>query len=164
MNYSIIPATKFDLDFILTLNQESLPAVSYLDLKKINYFLKVSSYFKIFQLDNKPVGFLIGLKPEIDYKSENYIWINQRYNSFIYVDRIIIDANYRNIGLGFYFYNHLIQSFYKIVKNIICEVNIRPYNKQSINFHKKYGFKEIGVQDTENGKKRVSYMIYKINL
>tara|TARA_B100001113_G_C20693958_1_gene442014 strand:- start:74 stop:568 length:495 start_codon:yes stop_codon:yes gene_type:complete len=163
MNYSIIPATKFDLDFILTLNQESLPAVSYLDLKKINYFLKVSSYFKIFQLDNKPVGFLIGLKPEIDYKSENYIWINQRYNSFIYVDRIIIDANYRNIGLGFYFYNHLIQSFYKIVKNIICEVNIRPYNKQSINFHKKYGFKEIGVQDTENGKKRVSYMIYKIN-
>jgi len=163
MNYSIIPATKFDLDFILTLNQESLPAVSYLDLKKINYFLKVSSYFKIFQLDNKPVGFLIGLKPEIDYKSENYIWINQRYNSFIYVDRIIIDANYRNMGLGFYFYNHLIQSFYKIVKNIICEVNIRPYNKQSINFHKKYGFKEIGVQDTENGKKRVSYMIYKIN-
>ena len=164
MNYSIIPATKFDLDFIFTLNQESLPAVSYLDLKKINYFLKVSSYFKIFQLDNKPVGFLIGLKPEIDYKSENYIWINQRYNSFIYVDRIIIDANYRNMGLGFYFYNHLIQSFYKIVKNIICEVNIRPYNKQSINFHKKYGFKEIGVQDTENGKKRVSYMIYKINL
>ena len=52
----------------------------------------------------------------------------------------------------------------KKVENIICEVNILPHNKPSINFHKKYGFKEIGQKDTENGKKRVSYMMYKISL
>ena len=105
---------------------------------------------------------MIGLKAGKDYKSENYIWINQRYSSFIYVDRIIIGSNYRNEGLGFYFYDHLIESMQGKVENILCEVNIKPYNKQSIKFHKKYGFEEIGKQDTEKGKKRVAYMRYKI--
>ena len=162
MNYNIISATKSDLDFVLSLNQDSLPAVSHLDLSKINHFLQISSYFKIFKIDDKPVGFLIGLKPRKDYESENYIWINQRYDSFIYVDRIIIDINYRNRGLGFYFYNHLIKSMGGKVESIFCEVNIKPYNKQSIKFHKKYGFEEIGKQDTKKGKKRVVYMKYKI--
>ncbi len=163
MNYNIITARESDLDFVLSLNQESLSAVSHSDLKKMNYFLEISSYFKIFRIDDKAVGFLIGLKPGRDYKSENYIWINKRYNSFIYVDRVIIDSKYRNSGLGFYFYNHLVKSFRKEVKNILCEVNIKPYNEQSINFHKKYGFKEIGEQQTENGEKRVTYMKYKIH-
>ena len=162
MNYNIISATKSQLDFVLSLNQDSLPAVSQLDLKKMNYFLQISSYFKIFKIDDKPVGFLIGLKPRKDYKSENYIWINQRYDSFIYVDRIIIDINYRNRGLGFYFYNHLIKSMVGKVESVFCEVNIKPYNEQSIKFHKKYGFEEVGNQDTEKGKKRVAYMRYKI--
>ena len=162
MNYNIISATKSDLDFVLSLNQDSLPAVSQLDLSKINHFLQISSYFKIFKIDDKSVGFMIGLKAGKDYKSENYIWINQRYSSFIYVDRIIIDSGHRNKGLGFYFYNHLIKSINGHVKNILCEVNIKPYNEQSINFHKKYGFKNICENDTDYGRKRVSYMIYKI--
>ena len=162
MNYNIISATKSDSDFVLSLNQDSIPSVSHLDLKKIDYFLQISSYFKIFKIDDNPVGFLIGLEPKKKYNSENYIWVNQRYSSFIYVDRIIIGSNYRNEGLGFYFYNHLIKSMQGKVKNIFCEVNIKPYNEQSIKFHKKYGFDEIGKQDTENGKKRVAYMRYKI--
>ena len=162
MNYNIISATKSDSDFVLSLNQDSIPSVSHLDLKKIDYFLQISSYFKIFKIDDNPVGFLIGLEPKKKYNSENYIWVNQRYSSFIYVDRIIIDAKYRSKGLGVYFYNHLLKSMQVKVENILCEVNIRPYNKQSIKFHKKYGFDEIGKQDIEKGKKRVVYMGYKI--
>ena len=102
--------------------------------------------------------------PGKDYSSENYIWINKRYNSFIYVDRIVIDEKYRNIGIGSYSLYSFAKTYYGKIENIICEVNILPYNKPSINFHKKYGFKEIGQKDTENGKKRVSYMMYKISL
>ena len=162
MNNNIISATESDFDFVSLLNQDSLPAVSQLDLIKINHFLQISSYFKIFKIDDKSVGFMIGLKAGKDYKSENYIWINQRYSSFIYVDRIIIGSNYRNKGLGFYFYDHLIESMQGEVENILCEVNIKPYNEQSIKFHKKYGFEEVGKQDTEKGKKKVAYMRYKI--
>ena len=138
MNYSIIPATYSDLEFVLSLNQRSLNAVSDLDLKKINNFLRLSSYFKIFLIENTPVGFLIGLLPGKDYQSENYIWLNNRYESFIYVDRVIIDPEYRNQGLGSFFYDDLLTSFRNKVDSILCEVNIKPFNKQSINFHKKY--------------------------
>jgi Predicted acetyltransferase, GNAT superfamily len=47
--------------------------------------------------------------------------------------------------------------------DITCEVNIRPKNVDSMIFHKKYGFYEVGTQTTENGKKEVSLMKYKIN-
>ena len=162
MNYDIISATKSDLDFVLSLNQDSLPAVSHLDSKKVDHFLQISSYFKILTVEDNPVGLLIGLMPGKAYESENYIWVNQKYTSFIYVDRIIIDAKYRSKGLGVYFYNHLLKSMQFKVENILCEVNIRPYNKQSIKFHKKYGFEIIDKQDTENGNKRVAYMRYKV--
>ena len=164
MNYKIKTVDKFDFDFLISLNQKTLPEVSSTDLVGMSYFLKNSSYFKIILYDNHPVGFCIGLMPGKDYSSENYIWINKKCNSFIYVDRIVIDEKYRNRGIGSYLYTHLTKTYYGQVESITCEVNILPYNKPSINFHKKYGFKEIGQKDTENGKKRVSYMIYKIAL
>ena len=40
-----------------------------------------------------------------------------------------------------------------------CEYNLRPKNEVSREFHQRYGFKEVGTQDTENGKKTVSLQI-----
>ena len=164
MNYNINTVNKSDLDYLILLNQKSLPKVSSIDLVGMTYFLGNSSYFKIIRNNDHPVGFLIGLMPGKDYSSENYVWINKRYNSFIYIDRVIIDKKYRHMGIGSYFYNHLAKTYCGKVNSLICEVNILPYNKPSINFHKKYGFKEIGQKNTENGKKRVSYLMYKIPL
>ena len=163
MDYKITSASEADLDFVLPLNLGSLTAVSQLDSIKMKYFLEISSYFKIFLFQEKPVGFLIGILPGEQYQSENYKWFNEQYNSFIYVDRIIIHPDYQNNGMGVYFYNHLKNTFVGQVERIACEVNIKPYNKQSINFHKKYGFNQVSERDTEDGKKRVAYMIYKIN-
>tara|TARA_A100001015_G_scaffold301872_1_gene389343 strand:- start:12 stop:512 length:501 start_codon:yes stop_codon:yes gene_type:complete len=163
VNYNIRTVDESDFDYILSLNQKTIPEVSSTDLMGMSYFLKNASYFKIICNNNHPVGFCIGLMPGEEYASENYIWINKRYNSFIYVDRIIIDKQRRNKGLGSYFYNHLAETFFGKVENIICEVNIKPYNEQSINFHKKYGFIEIGQQETEKSNKRVCYMLYEIS-
>ncbi|MFL3006875.1 MAG: GNAT family N-acetyltransferase [Candidatus Neomarinimicrobiota bacterium] len=163
MNYKIKTVDKSDFDFVLSLNQKTLPEVSSIDLVGMSYFLKNSSYFKIILHKNHPVGFCIGLMPGKDYSSENYIWINRRCNSFIYVDRIVINEKHRNKGIGSYLYTHLEETYCGKVENITCEVNILPYNKPSMNFHKKYGFKEIGQKDTENGKKRVAYMAYKLS-
>ena len=164
MNYKIKTVDESDFDYIISLNQKTIPEVSSTDLKGMSYFLNNASYFKIIMENNYPVGFCIGLTPDEEYSSENYIWINKRYNSFIYVDRIVIDEKYRNRGIGSYLYTHLAETYCRKVESITCEVNILPYNKPSMNFHKKYGFEEIGQKDTENGKKRVSYMMYKISL
>ena len=80
----------------------------------------------------------------------------------MYVDRIVIDTNYHRNGLGTSFYNDLETFSIGKSSRITCEVNIRPKNKGSIIFHETYGFEQVGTQTTEEGKKEVSLMSYKL--
>ena len=164
MKFSIINTRKADLGEVLILNQLALPAVSSVTIDEMANFLDIADYFKSIRVNNIVGGFLIALYPGKDYHSLNYKWFEKRYKSFIYVDRIVIGSSYRGNGLGKAFYNDLAIFAKHKTDDITCEVNIRPKNEGSIIFHKKYGFYEVGTQLTENGKKEVSLMKYKINL
>jgi len=162
MKFSIITTKKGDLDEILILNQLALPAVSSLTIDEMSNFLDIADYFKSITIGNIVVGFLIALHPGKNYHSLNYKWFDKRYKSFIYVDRIVIASSYRDNGFGKALYSDLELFAKNKTNNITCEVNIRPKNEGSMIFHKKYGFYEVGTQITENGKKEVSLMKYKI--
>ena len=164
MKFSIINTRKGDLGEVLILNQLALPAVSSVTIDEMANFLDIADYFKSIIINNIVAGFLIALHPGKDYHSLNYKWFEKRYKSFIYVDRIVIGSSYRGNGLGKAFYNDLTIFAKHKTGDIACEVNIRPKNEDSMIFHKKYGFYEVGTQTTENGKKEVSLMKYKINL
>jgi hypothetical protein len=43
-----------------------------------------------------------------------------------------------------------------------CEYNLQPQNEISRKFHQRYGFIEVGTQETENGKKTVSLQIKEV--
>ena len=161
--YNIVDACHSDMDFILNLNQIFTPAVSDLSSDMMSYFLDISDYFKVLKVNGLSVGFLIALTPGKDYQSENYMWFNKKYESFMYIDRVIVAKDYQERGYGKLFYDNLCNHSKEESDYITCEVNTRPLNQQSINFHKKYGFYEVGVQETEDGKKCVSLMIYDIN-
>ena len=161
--YNIVDACHSDMDFILNLNQIFTPAVSDSSSDMISYFLDISDYFKVLKVDGLSAGFLIALTPGKDYQSENYRWFNKKYESFMYIDRVVIAKDYQDRGYGKLFYDNLCSHSKVKSDYITCEVNTRPLNQQSINFHKKYGFYEVGVQETENGKKCVSLMMYDIN-
>mgnify|MGYP005705780975 FL=1 len=99
---------------------------------------------------------MVGLLPNRPYNSVNYKWFEKKYKSFIYIDRIVISFEYQNKGFGTLFYDDLKNLFKDSYDSVTCEVNIIPKNDISMKFHKKYGFKEVGQQRTENGKKLVS--------
>jgi predicted GNAT superfamily acetyltransferase len=101
---------------------------------------------------------LIALTPGKDYNSVNYKWFENKYESFMYVDRIVVAPTYQGHGFGTAFYNDLSNFSKNIIPRITCEVNINPPNKESMLFHTKYGFKQVGTQFTEIGKKEVSLM------
>ena len=157
--YNIIDCGASDKNFILNLNKKNLPAVSVLDDDLFNMFLKYSEYFKIIKIEDTPVGFLIALLPGHPYKSVNYKWFENRYKSFIYVDRIVISSDHQDKGIGSFFYDHIKLSFHDRLNSMVCEVNLIPKNAQSINFHKKYGFTEVGQQYTDQRKKLVSMQL-----
>ena len=164
MKYEIIDAKKSYFSEILSLNQKAMPAVSFMDEKSLNYFYNVSEYFKLIKCskENKIYGFLIGLTDRLNYQSENYLWFSERYSSFMYVDRIVIQDDSLGLGFGSMLYNDLINYSKSKFKNIICEYNIKPMNLISKNFHKKFGFKRVGKQKTEGGTKEVLMMEYSL--
>ena len=164
MKYVIIDAKKNDLSEILLLNKKAMPAVSFMDEEFLHYFHNVSEYFKLIKCgnENKIYGFLIGLTDNLTYKSENYLWFSRRYNSFMYVDRIVIQEDSLGLGLGTMLYNDLISYSKNKFKNIICEYNIKPMNFVSKKFHEKFGFKRVGNQKTEGGTKEVLMMEYSL--
>ena len=162
MDFTISETISDELPLIVKMNQEALPAVSSVNINDMNHFLTIVDYFRSLKVEKKLVGFLIALTPGKEYHSVNYKWFEKRFDSFMYVDRIVIDPSYQGNGLGKGFYNDLVDFSNNKTDRITCEVNIRPKNEGSMIFHEKYGFVQVGTQITENGKKEVSLMDYKI--
>ncbi|MBC8345930.1 MAG: GNAT family N-acetyltransferase [Candidatus Marinimicrobia bacterium] len=158
MNFSIFTATRGNLPQVLELNEAALPAVSSVTLVEMEHFLSIADYFRILKIKNQIAGFLIALSPGKYYESLNYKWFEKKYKSFMYVDRIVISPPFHGNGLGRAFYDNLWDYSLEKASRITCEVNIRPMNEGSILFHEKYGFKQVGTQETEGGKKEVSLL------
>ena len=162
MNFHISKAKIKNLPRIHDLNQHALPAVRRITLNDITQFLEIADYFRVIKVKNDIAGFLIALTPGKDYHSPNYKWFEKKYSQFMYVDRIVIDPSFQNRGLGRAFYDDLKIFSQRYTPIITCEVNLKPKNEGSLLFHKKYGFEQMGTQETDGGKKEVSLMVYKI--
>ena len=164
MEYHILATENKDLPRVVDLNQDALPAVSSITLDDMIHFLEIVDYFRVIKINSNIIGFLIALTPGKDYQSPNYKWFEKQYSQFMYVDRIVIDPAFRGQGLGWGFYDDLKIFCQRHTPIITCEVNLKPKNDESLLFHKKYGFEQVGTQETEGGKKEVSLMVYKIPL
>jgi predicted GNAT superfamily acetyltransferase len=103
-----------------------------------------------------PVGFIFLYDEKTEYDSLNYLYFKSRYQKFLYVDRIIIAGEHQKKGYGRQLYDFIIDTHNPDI--FCCEVNITPPNRQSLSFHHKYGFKEIGQQNVYN--KVVSLLTY----
>ena len=162
MGYHISKTNTIDLPHIHNLNQGALPAVSSITINDMTQFLEMADYFRVIKVKDNIAGFLIALTPGKDYHSPNYKWFEKKYSQFMYIDRIVIDPSFQSRGLGRAFYDDL-KIFSQLYTPIItCEVNLKPKNEGSLLFHKKYGFEQMGTQETDGGKKEVSLMVYKI--
>jgi len=154
----IVPAIRQYFAEILPINESALPHVNSLEEADLVGLAEESVYFKVVLIDEKVCGFLLAMEQGANYQSLNYQWFSRRYESFLYVDRIVVAADHAGAGLGAALYKDLIESTGYSAPVLTCEVNLRPANTPSIEFHKKLGFKQIGTQDTEGGKKTVSLM------
>jgi len=164
MEYHILATENKDLPRVVDLNQDALPAVSSIELDDMIHFLEIVDYFRVIKVKNNIAGFLIALAPGKNYQSPNYKWFEKQYSQFMYVDRIVIDPSFQGQGLGWGFYDDLKIFCQGQTPIITCEVNLKPKNYGSLLFHKKYGFKQVGTQETDGGEKEVSLLVCKIPL
>lgn len=155
-----------DLGAVLALNNAAAPAVNELTSSDLEWFAEISHLFLVSESgigeERQITGFLIGLLgPGVDYESINYKWFTSRYESFLYVDRVVVGESSWSQGNGRRFYEALAASGSD--QPVMCaEVNVKPRNDRSLIFHEKFGFIPVGEQDTEGGSKRVQLMEYTI--
>ena len=150
-----------DLPRVLEINNANTPGVSELTFTELE--LDLNSSLHALAIDNEQgevCAFCITFAPDAPDAGDNHRWFAERYKSFVYLDRIAIDSNHQNRGLGALLYQSVEQHMLKSAEHslLCCEVNLEPPNPGSLRFHQRIGFTEVGQSMQEYANYRVSYL------
>ncbi len=149
MQIEIRDARAADLDAVLALNEAVVPAVNSVPMAQMEKFLREADYFRVALAGGDLAGYLIGLTPDADYHSPNFLWFRRRYDAFGYVDRVAVAAFARRLGVGTALYRDFERHFRGRAPRLACEVNLEPPNEPSMRFHERFGFVKVGEQPVD---------------
>ncbi len=153
-------AQESDFDRILELNAAEVRKTSPMDRDRLQLLHGLSGYHKVAVIDGRVGAFLIAMREGVDYQNENYAFFSQRYERFIYIDRIVVAPELAGGGIGACMYRHLFDfARSQDVDYITCEYNIEPPNPASRKFHDRFDFDEIGTRTIGDGGKIVSMQV-----
>ena len=140
-------ATPEDFEAILRLNAESEHFMSAMSPVRLRQLHAWSSCHRVVEAGAGVVAFLLAFREGSDYDSPNYRWFAQRYSRFLYIDRIAVAAAHRGEGWGKALYQDLF-AFARGsgVEQVTCEFDVDPPNPASEQFHRRFGFEEVGRQ------------------
>lgn len=138
-----------DLDEVLRINSDNVPAVGAADAVLLGSLLGMSCTALVAEVGGCCAGFCIVLPEGTAYGSPNYRYFVEAFSEFRYVDRIAVDTAARGRGIGAAFYRELIVRHPSHV--IALEVNVVPPNEQSMRFHLREGFVEVDELETRPG-------------
>jgi predicted GNAT superfamily acetyltransferase len=150
-----------DLARVLEINNANTPGVSELTFTELESDLNNSLHALATDNEHGEVcAFCITFDQGAPDAGTNHRWFSERYESFVYLDRIAIDSNHQNYGLGAKLYQAVEQKMLQSAEHsmLCCEVNLEPPNPGSLRFHKRIGFTEVGQSIPEYANYRVSYL------
>ncbi|MDF4023735.1 GNAT family N-acetyltransferase [Luteibacter sp. PPL201] len=149
---------EHDLDAVLALNNAGGTSILATDPSRLRHLYDIADYFRVAEQDRRLLGFLIAMRETAVYDSPNFRWFQSHYESFVYIDRIVIAPESRGHGLGRVFYCD-VQSFAEVrVPLLTCEVFLEPRNDQTVLFHGTMGFQEVGQQQMGESGPKVSLL------
>ena len=146
-----------DLTRVLEINQANVPEVGSVDADRLAWIVGMSPIALVAESDlghgSDVAGFCLVLGDDADYDSVNYSWFTERFDGFMYLDRVAVDAAARGRGLGTALYEEVERRMrgFDGVGHLALEVNVDPPNEPSLSFHARLGFVEVGQQDTPYG-------------
>ena len=143
-----------DVTRVLEINNANTPGVSELTMIELATDLRDSLH--ALAIDNElgeVCAFCITFAPDAPHAGANHQWFVDRFESFVYLDRIAIDSNHQNRGLGALLYQAVEQRMLDSAEHslLCCEVNLEPPNPGSLRFHKRIGFTELGRHSPQQG-------------
>ncbi|MBT8146042.1 MAG: GNAT family N-acetyltransferase [Gammaproteobacteria bacterium] len=156
-------ARSQDFDRIVELNETEVKQTSTMDTDRLRVLDSLSSYHRVYEVAGKVEGFLLAIDSKKAYENANFRWFAERYPDFIYIDRIVVNANHKGQGIGRKLYRDLFDCVNSHELPLVCcEFNLIPPNRASEVFHTKMGFKQVGEQQHEGSFKLVSMQVNEI--
>lgn len=145
---------------ILTLNNEHAAELSWLEPERLSFLIGEAFYTRrIGTLE----AFIMTFDQDANYDSPNFLWFRERYQRFVYVDRVVVAGEARGRGHARRLYEDLFDQVSRAGHTIVtCEVNAEPPNPASDAFHAALGFAEVGDAVIHGGKKAVRYYVRQI--
>lgn len=146
-NVYIRDAREQDYAAILTYNAADVEMLSPLDdADALKRLVAHADAFWVAEVDGQVAGFLVAMREGSGYWSSNYSWFQERYDRFLYVDRIVVGQEFRGHGIARAFYTALTERAKTAdAPRITAEIDIEPvYNAASMAFHASKGFAEVG--------------------
>ncbi|MCA0050263.1 GNAT family N-acetyltransferase [Mesorhizobium sp. B283B1A] len=155
MTSPISRVSQGDEAFILALNNEHAAELSWLEAERLSFLLGEAFYARrIGDLE----AFIMTFDQDASYDSPNFVWFRERYERFVYVDRVVVAAHARGLGHARLLYQDLFDHAQRAGHTLVtCEVNSDPPNPASDAFHATLGFAEVGDAVIHGGKKAVRY-------
>lgn len=148
-----------ELPLVLAMNESAVPHVNRIDLAQMQQFHAEAAYFRVALVDGDLAAFLVGLRPDADYHSPNFRWFCARYPDFAYIDRVAVSEPARRRGVAAALYRDFESAFSGLCPCLACEVNLRPANEASMEFHRRIGFRQVGSQTIDDGTKEVAMLV-----
>ena len=145
---------------VLELNEMNLPDVGPMDDAKLDLFVAEAAQISVVEIENAVVGIMVLLGSGSSYQSPNYLWFSERYEDFVYVDRIALAPAARGQGWG----PALYEQFEAVTRErgapvMLAEVNTVPRNDRSLRFHSIAGFDEVARCRPYGGDEQVAMLV-----
>jgi len=142
---------------LLALNNDHCIELSPLTLPELDQIIRASFFSATI---NNSDALLISFDQTSAYQHVNFLWFRERYDRFVYVDRVVVSRAARGKGYARALYTDLFQHAKSAGHSrIACEVNLNPPNPVSDAFHASLGFYEIGRAPNRNNSKTVRYLL-----
>ena len=149
------PLTVDDAATVLDINETNVNHLAPMDEDEFRWFVEEATLAWGVEVDAALVGFVLVLEPGLAYPSRNYAWFSERYDDFLYLDRVAIDERARRQGVGTVVYDEVERRAADRGVPLLLEVNLEPRNDPSLAFHAGRGFEEVGTLEHDGGAKVV---------
>jgi predicted GNAT superfamily acetyltransferase len=144
-------ASRDDMAAIVRINVTGQPGVTPLPTAELEAIANGATQCLVAaDSDQTIVGYLVAYHAADHYDGEEFVWFQQRYASFVYVDEIAVAADRQRQGIGGLLYQAIIAQV--DVDALVCEVNLEPPNPGSLRFHTHLGFISVGQLQVSDGR------------
>ncbi len=150
------PLTEADRAEVVALNERNQHLTAPMGRQRVDYLAEVG-IVEVLRQDGRFAGFVVTVTGDADYDSSNFGWFRQRYESFDYLDRIVVHEDFRRQGLGRLTYDRLEARTAERAALLALEVNSDPPNPVSLAFHAGRGYQQVGEREFDGH--RVAMMV-----